>query len=98
MCRSAPLYGPARCGTWARLSSVPRRPSEDACAARQRRETLMAAPEPRAPVRVQGFLARLRAATGQPLEAADAFGESFILSRLTEAVQWARKYSFFPYP
>ena len=45
-----------------------------------------------------GFLSRLRAATGQPLEAVDAFGESFLLSRLTEAVQWARKYSFFPYP
>ena len=58
----------------------------------------MAAPEPTAPVRVQGFLARLRAATGQPLEAADAFGESFVLSKVTEAVQWARKYSFFPYP
>ena len=46
----------------------------------------------------EGFLARLRAATGQPLEAADAFGESFLLSRLSDAVQWGRKYSFFPYP
>jgi NADH-quinone oxidoreductase subunit B len=45
-----------------------------------------------------GFLSRLRAATGQPLAAADAFGESFLLSRLSEAVQWARKYSFFPFP
>ncbi|HYD48689.1 MAG TPA: NADH-quinone oxidoreductase subunit NuoB [Terriglobales bacterium] len=43
-------------------------------------------------------MARLRGATGQPLAAADAFGESFMLSRLTDAVQWARKYSFFPYP
>lgn len=43
-------------------------------------------------------MARLRAATGQPLAAADAFGESFALTRLSEAVQWARKYSFFPYP
>jgi NADH-quinone oxidoreductase subunit B len=45
-----------------------------------------------------GFLARLRAATGQPLAAGDAFGESFLLTRLSDAVQWARKYSFFPYP
>lgn len=45
-----------------------------------------------------GFLARLRAATGQPLHPADAFGESFMLTKLSEAVQWARKYSFFPYP
>ncbi len=46
----------------------------------------------------EGFLARLRNATGQPLAAGDAFGESFLLTRLTDAVQWARKYSFFPYP
>lgn len=45
-----------------------------------------------------GFLTRLRAAAGQPLVAADAFGESFLLTRLSDAVQWARKYSFFPYP
>lgn len=46
----------------------------------------------------EGFLARLRAATAQPLAAGDAFGESFLLTRLSDAVQWARKYSFFPYP
>ncbi len=46
----------------------------------------------------EGFLAKLRSATGQPLQPADAFGESFVLSKLTDAVQWARKYSFFPYP
>jgi NADH-quinone oxidoreductase subunit B len=46
----------------------------------------------------EGFLARLRAATGQPLAPGDAFGESFLLTRLSAAVQWARKYSFFPYP
>ena len=46
----------------------------------------------------EGFLARLRAATGQPLIASDAFDESFLLTRLADAVQWARKYSFFPYP
>ena len=50
------------------------------------------------PVRHEGFLARLRAATGQPLAPGDAFGESFMLTRLADAVQWARKYSFFPYP
>lgn len=46
----------------------------------------------------QGFMARLRAAAGQPLSSADAFGESFMLTKLSEAVQWGRKYSFFPYP
>ena len=46
----------------------------------------------------QGFMVRLRAATGQPLQSADAFGESFLLTKLSEAVQWGRKYSFFPYP
>jgi NADH-quinone oxidoreductase subunit B len=45
-----------------------------------------------------GFLARLRAATGQPLAAGEAFEDSFLLTRLSDAVQWARKYSFFPYP
>jgi NADH-quinone oxidoreductase subunit B len=49
-------------------------------------------------VRNEGFLSRLRAASGQPLASADAFGESFVLSRLSDTVQWARKYSFFPYP
>lgn len=46
----------------------------------------------------QGFLARLRAASGQPLQGADAFADSFVLTKLAEAIQWARKYSFFPYP
>jgi NADH-quinone oxidoreductase subunit B len=45
-----------------------------------------------------GFLARLRAASGQPLAPAHAFEESFMLSRLADAIQWARKYSFFSYP
>jgi NADH-quinone oxidoreductase subunit B len=59
----------------------------------------MAAPrDSNQPTSHAGFLSRLRAATGQPLAAADAFGESFLLTRLSEAVQWARKYSFFPYP
>jgi NADH-quinone oxidoreductase subunit B len=58
----------------------------------------MASSEIQVPAAHEGFLARLRAATGQPLAAADAFGESFVLSRLSDAVQWARKYSFFPYP
>src|SRR5262245_24545938 len=64
----------------------------------QHREKLMAISENQALPAHEGFLARLRAATGQPLAAADAFGESFVLSRLSDAVQWARKYSFFPYP
>jgi len=59
----------------------------------------MAAPEKaETPARHEGFLSRLRAATGQPLLPADAFSESFVLTRLSEAVQWGRKYSFFPYP
>ncbi len=59
----------------------------------------MAAPEKAATAaRHEGFLARLRAATGQPVTPADAFGESFVLTQLSEAVPWGRKYSFFPYP
>ena len=46
----------------------------------------------------QRLLERLRAASGQPLAPATAIADSFILSRLADAVQWARKYSFFPYP
>lgn len=53
---------------------------------------------PNRPAPAHGFLTRLRAASGQPLESADAFGESFVLTRLSEVIQWARKYSFFPYP
>ena len=48
--------------------------------------------------RGEGALLRLRAAAGQPLAPASSIGDSFVLSRLAEAVQWARKYSFFPYP
>ena len=48
--------------------------------------------------RGEGALLRLRAATGQPLAPASSIGDSFVLSRLADAVQWARKYSFFPYP
>ena len=48
--------------------------------------------------RGQGAMLRLRAATGQPLAPATTIGDSFVLSRLADAVQWARKYSFFPYP
>jgi NADH-quinone oxidoreductase subunit B len=48
--------------------------------------------------RRQGLLYRLRAASGQPLVPPGAAGDSFVLSRMTEAIQWARKYSFFPYP
>ena len=36
---------------------------------------------------------RLRAATGQPLAPASSIGDSFVLSRLADAVQWARKYA-----
>lgn len=43
-------------------------------------------------------LQRLRVATGQPLVPAGGIGDSYVLTRLAEAVQWARKYSFFPYP
>jgi len=46
----------------------------------------------------RGFVYRLRAATGQPLAPASSIGDSFVLTRLASAVQWARKYSFFPYP
>src|SRR5215510_15754398 len=63
------------------------------------RETGMAAPtEPSDAVKQRGFLYRLRAATGQPLVPSTGMGENFILTRLADAVQWGRKYSFFPYP
>jgi len=59
----------------------------------------MAAPtEPSDAVKQRGFLYRLRAATGQPLVPSTGMGENFILTRLADAVQWGRKYSFFPYP
>jgi NADH-quinone oxidoreductase subunit B len=45
-----------------------------------------------------GFLYRLRAAAGQPLTPVSSMGDSFVLTRLADAIQWARKYSFFPYP
>jgi len=48
--------------------------------------------------RGRGALFRLRGATGQPLAPASSIGDSFVLTRLASAVQWARKYSFFPYP
>ena len=48
--------------------------------------------------RERGFLYRLRAASGQPLAPASSIGDSFVLTRLADAIQWARKYSFFPYP
>jgi NADH-quinone oxidoreductase subunit B len=50
------------------------------------------------PAAQRGFLHRLRAATGQPLSPASTIGDSVILTRLASAIQWARKYSFFPYP
>jgi NADH-quinone oxidoreductase subunit B len=49
-------------------------------------------------IRGRGAMLRLRAATGQPLAPASDIGGSFVLSRLADAIQWARKYSFFPYP
>ncbi|MGH8014057.1 MAG: NADH-quinone oxidoreductase subunit B [Candidatus Binataceae bacterium] len=38
--------------------------------------------------------------TGKPMPAgeANAFPESFASTRLSDAINWARKYSFFPYP
>lgn len=33
-----------------------------------------------------------------PADASMAFPESFATTRLQDAIQWARKYSFFPYP
>src|SRR5574340_644905 len=35
---------------------------------------------------------------GAPADASMAFPESFATTRLQDAIQWARKYSFFPYP
>jgi NADH-quinone oxidoreductase subunit B len=52
----------------------------------------------KSPAHDRGYVHRLRAAFGQPLAPAASMGDSFILTRLAAAVQWARKYSFFPYP
>ena len=54
--------------------------------------------EPNEAAERRGFLFRLRAASGQPLVPASSMGDSFVLTRLADAIQWGRKYSFFPYP
>jgi NADH-quinone oxidoreductase subunit B len=50
------------------------------------------------PAAGRGLLWRLRAAAAQPLAPASSIADSVVLTRLAEAIQWARKYSFFPYP
>ena len=59
---------------------------------------MVQAPKVDQSARRRGLLYRLRAASGQPLVPASNMGESFVLTRLADAIQWARKYSFFPYP
>jgi len=50
------------------------------------------------PASERGFLRRLRAAAGQPLAPSNSISDSFVLTRIADAIQWGRKYSFFPYP
>ncbi len=47
--------------------------------------------------RVEQFLIS-HSETRQAASEAQAFPESFVATRLADAVRWARKYSFFPYP
>ncbi len=46
----------------------------------------------------ENFLVRGRGLVGEEEAAAYSFGESFLTGRLTDAIQWARKFSFFTYP
>ena len=48
--------------------------------------------------RRQTFVVGNELGGAQIREESDAFPQSFALTRLRDAVQWARKYSFFPYP
>lgn len=45
-----------------------------------------------------GYLVSGGAARSAAADESQAFPDSFIATRLSDAVQWARKYSFFPYP
>ncbi len=48
--------------------------------------------------RISAYLVSGRHAGPGAANEADAFPDSFVVTRLKDAVQWARKYSFFPYP
>lgn len=48
--------------------------------------------------KVSAYLVSGRTSGVGVAEEAGAFRDSFALTRLRDAVQWARKYSFFPYP
>src|SRR5262245_57075462 len=50
------------------------------------------------PRRFSAFLTRGAVTRHSLTDESAAFSESFALTRLQDAVQWARKYSFFPYP
>ncbi len=54
-------------------------------------------PEPRRR-NVSAYLVCGRASGPGVAAEADAFPDSFVATRLKDAIQWARKYSFFPYP
>ncbi len=46
----------------------------------------------------ENFLIRGRGLVGEVEAGGAAFGDSFLTGRLTDAIQWARKFSFFTYP
>lgn len=48
--------------------------------------------------RRQTFVVRNELGGAQTRDESSAFAQSFVVTRLQDAVQWARKYSFFPYP
>jgi len=48
--------------------------------------------------KISAYLVSGRTSGVGAAQEAGAFGDSFVLTRVEDAVQWARKYSFFPYP
>lgn len=48
--------------------------------------------------RIDGYLVGGSLTRGSVSDESRAFPESFAATRLADAIQWARKYSFFPYP
>lgn len=49
--------------------------------------------------KIEGYLVGGSASARTPVaDQSKAFPDSFVATRIADAVQWARKYSFFPYP
>jgi len=48
--------------------------------------------------RLESFLVNGSGSRNGPVDEGSAFPESFVATKLQDAINWARKYSFFPYP